>query len=308
MDYPMPRRLPQYQVTTMHVQCSQHVHVQLLYIIICLLILNCVEGSSRSSSGVTSAAKKPLCSVRHPLEVEFLRLKDTLLTFLEETQQPTVKELRECCVYLVETDKEAQPKIAQELERAESYAEVMKIMFLKLCRWLHFSYLEMIADYFSLRVIQSSLEQYKGKLQPVLQKKFDHMEEALKEAKATKDMPPDGMRKIVVSYNLDAGGITLEDVASYRQFLSSILEIPHHLLVIISVLYGSLLLEFWILEELTPRVVWRVEEVWRELWRRKVEGIEVGDRNFDLLQVEIGHCLQLIDTSYCCVHVLIANV
>ena len=241
-----------------------------------------------SSSGVTSAAKKPLCSVRHPLEVEFLRLKDTLVTFLEETQQPTVKELRECCAYLVETDKEAQPKIAQELERAESYAEVLKIVFLKLCRWLHFSFLEMIADYFSLRILHSSLEQYKMKLQPMLQKKFDCWEEALKEAKVTEDMPPNGMRRIVVKYRLDAGGITLEDVASYRQFLSSILEIPDHLLVFISVLYGSLLLEFWIPEEFTPRVVQRVEQVWRELWRRrKVECIEVGDRNFDLLQVEI---------------------
>jgi len=207
------------------------------------------------------------------------------VTFLEETRQPTVKELREYCSYLVETGKETQPSLAHELERAESYAEVLKVVFLKLCRWLHFSFLEMIADYFSLRVMHSSLEQYKKKLQPVLQKKFDCMERALKEAKVTKDTPPDGMRKVVVSYNLNAEGITLEDVASYRQFLSSILEIPHHLLVLISVLYGSLLLELWIPQELTPRVVRRVEEVWRELWRRKVEGIEVGDRNFDLLQV-----------------------
>ena len=207
------------------------------------------------------------------------------MRFLEETRQPTVKDLRECSSYLVETDEVLDLSIAHELERAESYAEVFRIVFLKLCRWLHFSFLEMIAGYFSLGVMHSSLEQYKKKLQPVLQKKFDCMEAVLKEAKVTEDMPPDGMKKVVVKYNLDAGGITLEDVASYRQFLSSILEIPHHLMVLISVLYGSLLLELWIPEELTPRVVRRVEEVWRELWRRKVEGIEVGDRNFDLLQV-----------------------
>ena len=214
-----------------------------------------------------------------------MRLKDTLVTLLEETHQPTVKELKECCSYLVETGKEAQPGIAQELERAESYAEVMKIVFLQLCRWLQFSFLEMIADYCSLESMHASLQQYKMKLQPVLQMTFNRMEKALKEAKVTKDMPPDGMRQIIVTYNLDAGGITLDDVASYRQFLSSILEIPHHLLVLISVLYGSLLLELWIPEELTPQVVQRVEEVWRELLRRKVEGIEVGDRSFDLLQV-----------------------
>ena len=231
------------------------------------------------------AANKHLWSVRHPLEVEFLRLKDILVEIFEKTHQPTVKKLRECCSYLVKTGNEAQPKIAQELERAKSYAEVMEIVFLQLCRWLHFSFLEMIVDYCSLKSMHASLQQYKMKLRPVLQKKFDRTEEALKEAKVTKDIPPDGMRQIIVTYNLDAGGITLEDVASYRQFLSSILEIPHHLLVLISVLYGSLLLELWIPEELTPQAVRRVEEVWRELWRRKVEGIEVGDRSFDLLQV-----------------------
>ena len=216
-----------------------------------------------------------------------MRLKDTFVTFFEETQQSTVKELRKYSSYLVETDEVLDLSIAQELERAESYAEILRIVFLKLCRWLHFSFLEMIADYFSLGEMHSSLEQYKEKLQPVLQKKFDCMEAVLKEAKVTEDMPPDGMRKVVVKYNLDAGGITLEDVASYRQFLSSILEIPHHLLVLILIsdLYGSLLLELWIPKELTPRVVRRVEEVWRELWKRKVEGIEVGDRTFDLLQV-----------------------
>ena len=221
------------------------------------------------------------------------------MTFLEETRQPTVKELRECSSYLVETDEGLDLSIAHELERAESYAEVLRIVFLKLCRWLHFSFLEMIADYFSLGEMHSSLEQYKKKLQPVLQKKFECMEGVLKEAKVREDMPPDGMRKVVVKYNLDAGGITLEDVASYRQFLSSILEIPHHLLVLISVLYGSLLLELWIPQELTPRVVRRVEEVWRELWKREVEDIEVGDRNFDLLQVYAYYVHQYTSIKFC---------
>ena len=213
-----------------------------------------------------------------------------MVKLLEEMQQPTVKELREFCSYLVETGKELQPQIAQELEWAESYAELMRIVFYKLCRWLHFSFLEMMADYCSLGAMQASLEQYKKKLQPVLRMKFDSIETALKEAGVTEDTPPEGMQKIVVRFNLDAGGITLEDVANYRLFLSSILEVPPHLLVLISVLYGSLLLELWIPEELSPQVVRRVEEVWRELWRRKVEGIEVGDWSFDLLQVLIWYC------------------
>ena len=233
------------------------------------------------------------------------------MKLLEETQQRTVKELREFCSYLVQTGKELQPQIAQELERAESYAELMKIVFYKLCRWLHFSFLEMIADYCNLERMRTSLKQYRKELQPVLQKKFDHTEKALKKAGVTEDTPPEGMKRIVVRYNLDAGGITLEDVANYRLFLSFILKIPHHLSVLISVLYGSLFLVLWIPEEFAPQVVQRVEEVWRELWRRKVEGMEVGDKSFDLLQVQLSRCSQLKLPYHCvymCTRCVIVNL
>ena len=106
----------------------------------------------------------------------------------------------------------------------------------------------------------------------------------------TEDMPPDRMRKVVVvKYNLDAGGITLEDVASYRQFLSSILEIPQHLLVLISVNMFCKALSFGAVDPRGADSQGGVEreEVWRELWRRKVEGIEVADKNFDLLYTGI---------------------
>ena len=254
--------------------------------------------------------KRPLRRVRHPLENEFFGLKDSFVKALEYAQQPMVQQLRSYCLYMVETDESQVPQleIAQELERAESYAELMRIVFLKLCRWLHFSFLEMIADYCSLKGIHTSLEQYRKKLQPVLRMKFDHTEKALKEAGITEDTSPERMKRIVVRYNLDAEGITLEDIANNRLFLSSVLGIPPHLLVLISVLFGSLLLELWIPEELTPQVVQRVEVVWRELWRRKVEGIEVGDWSFDLLQVLIWYCQHEVKAPlyycYTCVYML----
>ena len=225
----------------------------------------------------------------HPLENEFERVKSTFLKVLEEKQRPSLKALKEYSCDRVASVETMQLCVAKELEDAPSYEAVVRILFKKVCKWLSFSLLEMILDYDSFRdplcEVRAQLEIYKKRLRDELKRKFDSAEEALMEAEVTENIPPDGMKKIVVRYNLDAGGITLEDVASYRQFLSSILEIPHHLLVLISVLYGSLLLELWMPEELTPQVVRRVEQVWRELWRRKVECIEVGDRSFDLLQV-----------------------
>ena len=225
-----------------------------------------------------------------------MRVRDTFLKDLMEEQLPSLTDLEHYIYRLlhVDTDEDRQVHVVKELEDAQSYEMFVNILFDKLCKWLDFSLLERILEFFPNHIneARAQLESYKKKLIGVLQKKFDYAEAALKEAKVTEDTPPEKMSKIVVRYNLDAGGITLEDVANYRLSLSSILEIPHHLLVLVDVLYGSLLLELWIPEELTPRVVHRVEEVWRELWRRKVEGIEVGDRNFDLLQVEIYIHLQ----------------
>ena len=55
---------------------------------------------------------------------------------------------------------------------------------------------------------------------------------------------------IVTTKRLDVGEITVEDVNENKKFLSSILKIPYHLLVLFAVLYGSFLLEFWIPKEL----------------------------------------------------------
>ena len=219
----------------------------------------------------------------HPLENEFERVKSTFLKVLEEKQRPSLKALKEYCCDRVASVETMQPCVAKELEYAPSYEAVVRILFKKVCKWLSFSLLEMILHYFQehLGEVRTQVEVYKKQLNKALQEPLVCTAEYLNQGES----PPTAMQKIFVRCLLEAKGITPEDVIAYRQFLSSSLEIPVHLLVLISVLYGSLLLEFWIPEELTPQVVRRVEEVWRELWRRKVEGIEVGDRSFDLLQV-----------------------
>ena len=172
--------------------------------------------------------------------------------------------------------------VARELEAAQSYEAVVNILFHKLCKWLSFSLLEMILDYFHnpLGEASAQLESYKKQLK-TLQQPLIHAEKYLSQAES----PPVTMQKVFVHCVMEAKEVTLEDIIAYRQFLSSSLKIPHHLLVLVSVLRDPLLLELWIPEELAPQVVCRVEDVWRKLWERKVEGIEVGDRSFDLLQV-----------------------
>ena len=242
---------------------------------------------SKYTSSQPQAKRSRPCHVWHPLENEFQRVMDTTLKVLNANQLPSLDDLKKYCCHMVTTsDEELQSCIARELETAQSYEAVVGILFQKLCKWLSFSLLEMILDYFHdyLGEVRVQLEVYKKQLEEALQKPLIQAEEYLNQA----GPPPVAMQKMYVRCLLEAKRITPEDIIAYRQFLSSSLSIPFQLLVLISSLYGSLLLELWIPEELSYQVVRRVEEVWRELLRRKVEGIEVGDWSFDLLQVIIS--------------------
>ena len=190
----------------------------------------------------------------------------------------------------------------RELEAAQSYEAVVKILFHKLCKWLNFSLLEMILDYFPdpLSEVRQQLEMYKKRLKEPLQEALERCEEVYtKQAES----PPTAMQKLLVRCDLEAEGITPEDIIAYRKFLSIYLKIPSHLLALVALWFGSLLLVLWIPEELTAQVVQRVEEVWRELWRRKVECIEVGDKSFDLLQVLLSQLFTVEVPLPLCVHV-----
>ena len=61
--------------------------------------------------------------------------------------------------------------------------------------------------------------------------------------------------KIVTRKWLDVGEITMEDEHRNKKFLSSILKISYYLLVLFAVLYGYLLLKFWIQKELVFSLV-----------------------------------------------------
>ena len=240
----------------------------------------------RSSSSPLPAKHSKFNLTPSPLMVAFVHVRNS---FTKDKQQPSFKDLKmyvHSLIYAV-INREERMSFADKLEEAQNYEAFMNILFDYMCTWLDFSMLERIVEYFPnhLSEARAELVSYKQNFMEVLQLRLKVAEEVLKEAKVTTDMPRAEMNMIVTTNRLDVGAITVEDVYENKKFLSSILKIPYHLLVLFSVLYGSFLLEFWIPKELTPRVVQRVEEVWRELWRRKVEGIEVGDKTFDLLQV-----------------------
>ena len=207
-----------------------------------ITIHSSVSSQKRSPSSRQPLAKRSQCHVWHPLVSDFRQVKETFLKVLVQKEQPSLSDLKEyCCDMLIASDGATQLGIETELEDAPSYEAVVRILFKKVCKWLSFSLLEMILDYFQehLGEVRTQVEVYKKQLKKALQEPLVCTEEYLNQGES----PPTAMQKIFVRCLLEAKGITPEDVIAYRQFLSSSLEIPVHLLVLISVLYGSLLLE-----------------------------------------------------------------
>ena len=60
------------------------------------------------------------------------------------------------------------------------------------------------------------------------------------------------MAELVVKYDLDADGLRVEDLIAERIFLAQRLNIPNHLLKVLSSKKGSIMITYWILQDLLP--------------------------------------------------------
>ena len=220
--------------------------------------------------------------IHHPLENTFHRLCDNIQRIVAEDKHPPLEDLKRYCMRLLKD----QERAVRRLRRASKYEEVLDMVFLH-SDWMSFDNIEMMVDFFELDAVEKMIDDYKSKLSPVLTQRLTQIKEKMAEHPPEHPMGRADLEKMVVRYNLDADGITLEDLLRHRQFLSSRLKIPNHLLSFLEILIGSVILVFGVPEELVPGVVKMIEEVWRELWRERIVSIEVKGRVYDLLKVRM---------------------
>ena len=218
--------------------------------------------------------------VHHPLENTFIALWDNIQRIVVGKGYPPLEDLKRYYLRLFKNHKSPLTRLG----RASTYEDIFGIVFLH-CDWMSFDNMEMMVDFFKLDAVDKMIDNYKSKLSSVLTQRLTQITEKMA------DLPPGhpvgraDLEKMVVRYNLDADGITLEDLLRHRQFLSSRLKIPNHLLSFLEILIGSVILVFGVPEELVPGVVKKIKEVWRELWRERIVSIEVKGRVYDLLKV-----------------------
>ena len=227
----------------------------------------------------TRSKDSSVVPVHHPLMNVFVRLCDDIQKIIEENKCPPLEELRKYCLHLFK----GHQKLLRKLRRAKSYNDTLGIVF-GWSDWMDFDNIEMIVDYFKLDSVEKKIEDYKSKLTPVLTQRLTQINEKIAH------LPPDHLsrvelEKMVVRYNLDADGITLEDLFKHRQFLLSRLKIPSNLFSFLQILVGSVVLVFALPEDVVPEVIVRMEEVWRDLWRMRIVSVDVGGNVYDLLKV-----------------------
>ena len=231
-------------------------------------------------SSHSKAARLSAVRVHHPLENTFIALCNNIQRIVAGKGYPPLEELKKYYLRLLKGHK----KLIRKLRRTHTYEKVLEIVFEE-SDWMSFDNIEMMVDFFKLDAVEKMIDDYKSKLSSVLTQRLTQIKEKMADLPPEHPMGRADLEKMVVRYNLDADGIMLEDLLRHRQFLSSRLKIPNHLLSFLEILIGSVILEFGVPEELVPGVVKKIEEVWRELWREGIVSIEVKGRVFDLLEV-----------------------
>ena len=89
---------------------------------------------------------------------------------------------------------------------------------------------------------------------------------------------PRTMAELVVKYRLDADGLSVKDLIAERNFLAQRLDIPEHLLQVLSWGEGSIVVTYWIVRDLLPLAELALcrEDVRAELTQHGVEEIYLG--------------------------------
>lgn len=154
-----------------------------------------------------------LCLVWHPLENEFKQFKDNFLSVLQREQLPSFEDLKNYCCEMTKSPHVPLGNV-EELQTAQNYAAVVKILFAKVCKWLSFSLLKMIMDYFeeNLSSPQRKLYQY---------------EKALKKAEKALMKVRDGCHEKVARCKLSAKRFKLEDVRKYQALFAPLSRFPN---------------------------------------------------------------------------------
>ena len=86
------------------------------------------------------------------------------------------------------------------------------------------------------------------------------------------------MAELVVKYRLDADGLLLKDLIAERDFLAQRLDIPEHLLQVLSWSQSSVVITYWMVRDLLPLAELALcrKDVRTELTQHGVEEIYLG--------------------------------
>ena len=251
-----------------------------------MVLISRFQGSLSPQSSVSSE-----CDIWHPLMDEYFDLCQTILKNYLKEGEPSVDELIAFCRYLLKRRKSSDAVQAQGILKGVNTYRKLEEVVMVMTKWLSFSFLERIVSKFPTTSAKSSLEEYKAKLHPVLKEKLRLLKRIQK--KHPESSTREGFLKLLVRYNWDADGITLDDVLESRRFLSSSLGIPDHLLQVLRVLIGSVIVEYLTLREFEREIslLLRVDKMAAGFLRNGIVSLTIGGTVYNILKVSCITCV-----------------
>ena len=111
---------------------------------------------------------------------DYVEVKHMFVKVCREQGTPTLDEVKELCIDLVECTLGNIPRISrccEDIERAATMNELARVVCFRLSNWISYDFFRKVITHFqpALRHVREKLMCYEDKLKPLLQKKLEHI-------------------------------------------------------------------------------------------------------------------------------------
>ena len=113
---------------------------------------------------------------------EYVEIKRMFVSVCTAHGSPTLDEVKDLCIDLIDCAFKNIPRIArreEDIEKAKTWKELARIVCFHLSKWMSYEFFKKVVAHFQpvLKSVKERLKQYEDQLKPLLLQKLEHIEE-----------------------------------------------------------------------------------------------------------------------------------
>ena len=113
---------------------------------------------------------------------EYVAIKTMFVSVCTAQGSPTLDEVKDYCIDLIDCAFEIMPRIARyegDIEKAMTWKELARIVCFYLSKWIRYEFFKKVVAHFqpALKSVKERLKQYEDQLKHLLLQKLEHIEE-----------------------------------------------------------------------------------------------------------------------------------